>query len=547
MNPFDNSNKSVLSTAWESFVNKQETRLTNQVRPFILESWKRSRDFGVNLDWGSRKHDLSEEGTRILLEKNDVLIQVARPYLEKIFKLIKDTGFYIILCNRKGYILDLIYDNETLNRFGKDPGLVLGADRSERAVGTNSIGVTLVHEKPVQIWGEEHYIKTYKEYTCVGATICGPDGKIVGCLSISGPESGIHTHTLAIAVATVDHIERELSKALRKKNANKMSGALATFDDIIGTSDDIKEAKEKARKVAATRSAILLHGESGTGKELFAQAIHSASERRAGPFVAINCGAIPKELVESELFGYVEGAFTGALKRGKTGKLETATGGTLFLDEIESMPLAVQIKLLRALSTHQITKIGSNEDIPIDIRIISATKKNLLAEADSGKFREDLYYRINVITIFLSPLRKRKSDIRLLIDYHIEQLCGQLGLNSTKVNVEECFYREIESNYLRGNVRELINLVESALVLIGQDLTLNKHLLSESGLIKTKGSRKNIKSHYAEAGPKTQEAKQIREALKKTKGDVTKAAEQLGVARSTLYRKIQKLGLGTHS
>lgn len=208
-------------------------------------------------------------------------------------------------------------------------------------------------------------------------------------------------------------VENTASGKKRSKHACR-NKAVYRFDSIVGKHPNLLQAKDLAMQVADCHVPVLILGESGTGKEVFAQAIHQASGRKNGPFVAINCGAIPAELIESELFGYVPGAFTGAIKTGKVGKLEHASGGTLFFDEVESMPLDVQIKLLRALSTKTITRVGGLEEIPIDIRIISATKNDLLQEADEGKFREDLYYRINTVSIQL-PLCVNEERIFLCL------------------------------------------------------------------------------------------------------------------------------------
>jgi len=335
------------------------------------------------------------------------------------------------------------------------------------------------------------------------------------------------------------------------------NNAIYTFDDIIGNNIKLIEAKELAKKVAPSRAAVLIHGESGTGKELFAQAIHNASPRKNHPFVSINCGAIPPELIESELFGYEAGAFTGALKGGKPGKLELASSGTLFLDEIESMPLNAQIKLLRALSAKNISRIGSIEEVPIDVRIISATKTDLLKESDEGNFREDLYYRIGTIIIKLPPLRDRIDDIPQLA-HHLLKVHSRDSLQA--YNVCPQFLKALSALLWRGNIRELSNVIERAIVLSDPDNVLTTDLLPEHDDIDINQSNTEInckeelvmvqtiadlveKEVYHGDGKdilKISEEIAIKLALKLESGNIPKAAKRLGISKPTLYSKIKQ-------
>lgn len=336
-------------------------------------------------------------------------------------------------------------------------------------------------------------------------------------------------------------------KSFQKIRGNK---ALYTFEDIIGENKDLVAAKVLARKVAGTRAAVLIHGESGTGKELFAQAIHNSSPRKSCPFVSINCGAIPPELIESELFGYEAGAFTGALKGGKPGKLELASGGTLFLDEIESMPLNAQIKLLRALSTQKISRIGGIEDIPIDVRIVSATKTDLLKDADAGNFREDLYYRISTIVIKLPPLRERIDDIPLLTTHLLNLHTRDSSFDSYVLCPE--FVKALALLPWRGNIRELSNVLERAVALSDTDHVLTTGLLPEH---ESSGQRNEtsdlvsqIETHLEKKATregcgnllKVSEEIAIRLALEMAAGNVAKAAKRLGISKPTLYSKIRQ-------
>lgn len=335
---------------------------------------------------------------------------------------------------------------------------------------------------------------------------------------------------------------------LKLHSSLRDSNAIYTFNSILGHTQKLLEAKDLAKQVSKFSSAVIIYGESGTGKELFAQAIHNCSLRVNKPFVAINCGAIPYELFESELFGYEAGAFTGALKGGKPGKLEIASGGTLFLDEIESMPLNLQIKLLRALSVNRIVRVGGAKELPIDIRIISAAKKDLLKEVEAGNFREDFYYRISVVAIDLPPLRERKQDIPVLVENFIRSFAPRNGLQINDIQVDNEFYQVLMAYDWRGNIRELRNVIERAVLLMGGGDRLTIEYLPEN-LIKNYFSCKlshNLKemsetSPYEERGLlKVAEEVAVEMALLENKGNLTKTAKALGIARSTLYQKIKE-------
>jgi len=334
-----------------------------------------------------------------------------------------------------------------------------------------------------------------------------------------------------------------LENAEKNHNNNHANEAGFTFDDIVGNNKNLVEAKEKGKLVANYSLPVLIFGESGTGKELFAQAIHNASPRKKGPFVAINCGAIPHDLVESELFGYEPGAFTGALKSGRLGKLEIASGGTLFLDEIESMPMNTQVKLLRALSTNRICRIGGIKEIPIDIRLISATKKDLLQEADEGNFREDLYYRIGVITLNLPPLRERTDDIPLLVRHFINIFCKENNLGD--IMVEDKVYDALSHYSWRGNIRELRNVIEGTIVLLRDKKKITLHDLPEKIIkaynyksLKNKVKLITNKQNYSKNLIQTSEEILIEILINEENGNLSKIADRLGISRTTLYNKI---------
>lgn len=326
------------------------------------------------------------------------------------------------------------------------------------------------------------------------------------------------------------------------KNYNKINKDYKiTLDNIISESEIMEHTKQKALIASKSNSTVLITGESGTGKELFARAIHNHSDRVDNTFVTVNCAAIPDNLLESELFGYEEGAFTGAKKGGKLGKFEIAHKGTIFLDEIGDMSLHLQGKLLRVLQERELDKIGGKSNILIDVRVIAATNKNLVELVEKGQFREDLYYRLNVIPITLPALRQRKDDIPLLIDYMIKEYAHKL--NKDVIGIEDDAKKTLIDYSWPGNVRELQNVIE---------YSIN---MSDSSLLNLDIIPNNIKSkYYDEKSNKCEEIRtledlekeEISKALNKFKHykkDKELVAKSLGISRATLYRKLEKYNL----
>lgn len=318
-----------------------------------------------------------------------------------------------------------------------------------------------------------------------------------------------------------------------------------SFASIIGENINFRNSIYLAKQAAKSDSRVLLQGESGTGKEVFAQSIHNLSSRRHGPFIAINCSAIPKELLESELFGYDEGAFTGARRGGQKGKFELAQGGTLFLDEIGELPYDMQAKLLRVLEERKMRRVGGNKIINLDSRVISSTNRNLRIETHEKRFRDDLYFRLSVITIYIPPLRERYEDLPHLINHYMYIISDKLGCQMVDIDpgVMQVFY----NYHWPGNIRELENIIERCLLLSDGERIKMAHLPLELSNFAKKGltnaAAKKGKPALNVRTLEDIERNAIIDTLQKTGGKITAAAKILGIGRSTLYRKMDKYSI----
>jgi len=316
------------------------------------------------------------------------------------------------------------------------------------------------------------------------------------------------------------------------------------FDNIIGTSQVMQRVFSRMEKVTGTDSTILILGASGTGKELVARAIHYNGPRKNKPFIAINCGAIPSELLESELFGHVKGAFTSAYAE-KAGKFEVAHGGTLFLDEIGNMPQQLQVKLLRVLQEHELERVGSSQKIQINIRLISATNVNLQEQVKSGQFREDLYYRLNVIPIHLPPLKERRGDIPQLARFFGEKICKEM--NRPQISIGADAIKAMEAYDWPGNVREMENIIERTIALTESPIIRREDLPSDIAqrVVETASRNTEITSDGVDMNRVIVEIERemIQQAMVLENGVKARAAELLKINRTTLVEKIKRLGI----
>lgn len=644
-----NQLKNRIGAAWKQFLRDPDSDVPG-IRPFILESWRRSRKFGVD-PCSVKKTVLTPEALREKIDQNRLIFDTAVPFLENLYEFVKGSGFCAILSDRNGIILHLIGDQDALDA-AKENLLVEGADRSEATLGTNAIGTALYVREPLQVWADEHYYRPHSVWSCSSAPIFDPDGELVAVLCLSGSWESVHFHTLGMVVsaskaitkqlelknlfaeandtrkkldkvielhnygllftdedgritqinalatnllnikdATKDTIlgnhiseyaplnnlnikqllkddgkehefnlesfmgtlhcsaallplrdghSHEIAITIRKaehihRMINRIVGSSArfTWDDIVGESPSIREVKRLARVAAPYPSNVLLHGESGTGKELFAQAIHNASDRAGTPFIAINCGALPRSLIESELFGYEGGSFTNSKREGQAGKFELANGGTIFLDEIGDMPFDVQANLLRVLQTREIVRIGGRKSIQINVRIISATNKNLEDSIVNNTFREDLYYRLNVFAINIPPLRDREGDIRLLSDHML--LKYATSFNKPVRGFRDDTYDALTRYTWPGNLRELENTIERAVLVCQGEMIAPTDL--PTGFLVRQSQR--IMPTAVVTASKSEE-NLIRAAISLHKGNIRRISQELGLSRSTLYRKLKK-------
>ncbi|HCS11197.1 MAG TPA: hypothetical protein DIV40_07060, partial [Clostridiales bacterium] len=422
-----------------------------------------------------------------------------------------------------------------LNQIGAE---ILGVDR-ESSIGRHVSDV--VDFKPVIL----DVLKTGKGYIDKEFLVTRRNGEKIHFIKTAVPIKDEKGNIITV-VDTFRKIKRV------NKMLNELNGAYANFcfDDIIGSSDKIQDCISKGKIAAQSMSNVLITGESGTGKELIAQSIHSYSDRKNQPFVSINCGAIPRELLESELFGYEPGSFTGASSKGRMGKFELADGGTIFLDEIGEMPIDMQVKLLKVIQDRKLTRIGGNHIFDLDVRIIASTNRDLFEQCKKGRFREDLYYRINVLNISLPPLRERKEDIEFLVHHFINKL--SVKLNKEIKDISQTAMDRIMCYDWPGNIRELENTVERAVNLcsistISEEEILTDNMIDALNLKSFSESSQHNNTDILSVNDveplEVLEKRAIERALNLSDGNITTTAALLKVTRNTIYNKMKKYNL----
>lgn len=598
----------------------------------IERSWRRCLDNGMDAAAPVANEVLTTQELAYRCERNDLLLQHARPEMATLNEQIAHTRSMVILTDADGIILHSLGDDNFLDTAQK-VALSQGSSWHEEHRGTNAIGTALVENAPITVQGAEHFIEHHHLLSCSAVPIYGASNELAGTLDVSNDYLLPQQHTLALVKMAAQMIENRLFRAsypyefalhfharpefigtlwegiavfngdghlaalnrsgqfqlelagsargihfdklfdvqlgtllargtsaeqlifpLRLANGARLFARLeiaqerapartepvarqkrtsaANFDMLNSGDPRVARAIAQVKMVLRQDIPILIEGETGVGKELFARAIHDASSRSSGPWVAVNCAALPEGLIESELFGYEEGAFTGARRRGSQGKIEQAHGGTLFLDEIGDMPLALQARLLRVLQERSVTPLGGGKAKPVEFSLVSATNQKLREKVESGEFRSDLYYRLNGLTVSLPPLRQR-TDLQALLDMllqieHAEQA-------EFTPEVMELFRR----HPWPGNIRQLHNVLRTALALANGEAISELHLTQD------------FLDDIARAGDEVAESatlddlavEAIRAALRAHEGNVSAAARQLGISRNTLYRRMRALSL----
>ncbi|MGE9876054.1 sigma-54 interaction domain-containing protein [Hornefia butyriciproducens] len=450
-----------------------------------------------------------------------------------------DSLYFQVLLNKNGRI---IYINDNYAEFfGKKKDDIIGM-QIEELIPNTQLYDAINTASPA--FDELFQLEDGRQIVYSRLPVINSHGEVQGVATSSSFNSAEQIRNLQERVRKLEE-----SNLLLNRRLHGLNNAPDIFDSIVGISDKITELKNVLFRISNTALPILLTGETGTGKEVFATTIHNVSNRRDKPFVKINCAAIPKDLVESELFGYVSGTFSGANKTGKAGKFEEANHGTVLLDEVEELSLDTQSKLLRVLQEYEVERIGSIHPIPLDIQVICCSNQDLYQMVKEKKFREDLLYRINVIELRIPPLRERPEDIPLLCKSIIEEINRKYHLHYKGISDAAISY--LSSYSWPGNVRELKHFIERACIMSDSDILQKSDFnficekICETPAAETHSSEQHLSSDLSEernyfAGKERYEKEQILSALRQSAGNRTKAAKALGISRSLLYDKLRK-------
>lgn len=509
---------------------------------------KRVIDFAITEILTGEPEDLATTANQIMRTAKIGVLPIVRE--QRVLGVVRILDILDKICGRiedESISLSLILDNlsEAVCVINNDGIVVKWSKKSEKLYGVATaeiIGKKLEDFFPnallLKVLAEKGPIENIFHTPRQGAHV------IISAIPLFIDDEFIGAVSTDRDVTEVTKLSEELSQTkdrleLLQEEVNKIRDDRFSFGGrILGKSAILRQRIERAQRVAPTTSNVLITGESGTGKEVFARAIHQASGRQ-GHFVAVNCSAVPENLFESEMFGYVGGAFTDALKKGKAGKFFLANGGTLFLDEIGDMPLYMQAKILRVIQERQVVPIGSDTPLDIDVRIIAATHCNLLEMLNQQLFREDLYYRLNVVGIELPPLRERKEDIPLLLKQFIEDFCQENNLAVPKLLPE---VMTILMNYdWIGNIRELKNTVEH-LIVFSKNGTVTLESIPEN-ILENTAPDQTVTSYDLQQIIKRAEIETIQQVMKLVNNNKSQAAKLLNIPRSTLYYKIKYYGL----
>lgn len=651
----DNSSYSESDTrkAWERFVTSEPISDGSpaKVRNEILESWRRSRNLGVDAGRQASRKVIDDAQLVLRRERNAALRTAASAAFKRLEPHLKEAQTILILADDHGVIIDAIGDAHVLDE-GQEIHLELGGDWSERAIGTNGIGTALKTGRPSYVHATEHFAQGIQSWTCAGAPILDPfTQNVIGVVDLSGPPQIFQQHNVALVLAAAREIEialaeqkqiertqlleaflmsnhwrahdsvvlldqtgrvlfrrglddnpyaytRELSvghkllpkledlsdldipkllpmnveaagiERLRlegvcrgaalflkgKGNLMRKAGPACTIKPrmnvseseihIIGSSPKMVDAIGLAERAALANVSVLIHGETGVGKELFARLIHSRLADAKAPYVPVNCAAISSDLIGAELFGYTEGAFTGAVRGGRAGKFEQADKGVLCLDEIGDMPIELQPYLLRALEQRAIYRMGDNKRRPVDVRLVAMTNRDLRAEIEKGSFRRDLFYRIGVMMIEVPPLRERGNDVVELLAHFSEFFANEAG--RSPMTFADKALGLLTAYQWPGNVRELRNIVQRLYLMKSDDHVTERDLPAEIRDIYDDAAEDSLEQilggHSGDL--ESIEASAIRRTIQSENGNLTRVASVLGISRPTLYRKMKRYRIG---
>ena len=485
--------------------------------PELEATWSRSRRYGA-LNGATDPRDLMIRGESLRL-RAEPLQHAARLLPEALeavsAKALRD--YVVLLADPDGLVVHTVGGGAFADE-AQRVRLIAGALWNEETRGTNAIGTAARENAIVSVYGSAHYGAAFHGLVCYGVPLHGPDGTLVGILDATSLVGFADARAQHALVSTAEELTRMLSVAElpRPRRVVRQDAFAPLFTQDAAT----RSAVEWARKIARSDLAVVVLGETGSGKELIAQAIHAESVRSSGPFVAVNCGAIAPQLLESELFGYAPFAFTGAERQGRQGLIHAATGGTLFLDEVADMPATMQVALLRVLETGTYRRVGETVSATADVRMVCATSRDLPALVDRGEFRRDLYFRLKGATVVLPPLRQR-TDIVALAEH---LLAGRKLLSTEMVEA-------LLAHTWPGNVRELKSALDVAVVLADDNHVLTAEHLPPDLALQSTPEPTSFDAVEAEA---------VRRALSEADGNISAAANRLGVARSTLYRMMRR-------
>ena len=642
---FSKKYKAIIYDEWCRF-HDTGTADAHIVPDYIYASWKRCRAMGINPYLPERKMLAAEELYQ-RKQRHASFIEIVRGVMATFFPVVAASSSTMVLADAEGAILHFMCNESASTSLIAAP---TGSLSREEFIGTAGTATCIVEQKPIELFGAEHYCTFYHECACHSSPIFDSRSKLVGVMTIISPWDEFHPHTVGMISTAVRAIREQLhlkelldatralmdvldegvivldadnaisninQKALSmlglggeclhkplsnvikcpqavaakivsrtacydevttltalgcqscpcvlsavpvtasgamvltlreaermRAFATRITGAKAAyvFEDILGESRQLAKVMSAARKIACNDSTVLILGESGTGKELFAQAIHNESARRQGPFIVVNCGALPRDLIQSELFGYAEGAFTGASRHGKLGKFELAEGGTIFLDEIGEMPLDAQVSLLRFLQNGEVSRVGDKSTRRINVRVIAATNRDLEYEVRNKTFRNDLYYRLNVFPIHVPPLRERKEDIAVLARYFIQK--NMKLFDKQFADIPGVLLEALSSYAWPGNVRELENTLERMVYMAQHAEGLYDELPARIRAASECVNEPLLPGHLVDEDSALQRIQQV---LSACGGNKQAAAKALGISRSTLYYKLRQTREDTHT